>query len=106
MGRPIGSMNREKPFSSALLIELRNNPLALRRIAAKLVEKAEEGDLAATREIADRLDGKPSQVIDRRELPLEQLTDAELVVIATGASPEHREDSEVLLLPPGPKSTG
>ena len=44
MGRPIGSMNREKPFNSALLIELRGNPPALRRIAAKLVERAELTD--------------------------------------------------------------
>ena len=47
MGRPIGSMNREKPFNSALLIELRSNPHALRRIAAKLIERATEGELAA-----------------------------------------------------------
>jgi hypothetical protein len=55
MGRPIGSVNREKPFNQALLMTLRSNPVALRRIAAKLVEKAEEGELAAIREIADRL---------------------------------------------------
>ena len=28
---------------------------------------AEEGDSAAIRELADRLDGKPAQVIDRRD---------------------------------------
>ena len=106
MGRPIGSVNREKPFNRALLIELRNNPLALRRITAKLVEKAEEGDLAAIREIADRLDGKPAQVIDRRDLPVTELTDAELFAIAAGGLPERKEEhTKVLLLPPGPKST-
>src|SRR3954451_3710853 len=61
MGRPIGSVNREKPFNDALRIALRGDPLRLRRIAEKLAEKAEEGDLAAIRELADRLDGKPSQ---------------------------------------------
>jgi hypothetical protein len=59
MGRPIGSVNREKPFNDALRIALRGDPLRLRRIAEKLAEKAEEGDLAAIRELADRLDGKP-----------------------------------------------
>ena len=103
MGRPIGSLNREKPFNQALLMTLRSNPVALRRIAAKLVEKAEEGELAAIREIADRLDGKPAQVIDRRDVPLNQLTDEELLAIAAGALPE-REEMKVLLLPPGPKS--
>ena len=36
MGRPIGSMNREKPFNDALRIALRGDPLRLRRIADKL----------------------------------------------------------------------
>src|SRR6186997_2023554 len=61
MGRPIGSVNREKPFADALRIALRGDPLRLRRIAEKLAEKAEEGDLAAIRELADRRDGKPLQ---------------------------------------------
>ena len=61
MGRPIGSVNREKPFNDALRIALRGDPLRLRRIAEKLAEKAEDGDLAAIRELADRLDGKPAQ---------------------------------------------
>ena len=103
MGRPIGSMNREKPFNQALLMTLRSNPVALRRIAAKLVEKAEEGELAAIREIADRLDGKPIQMLDRRDVPLNQLTDEELEAIAAGALPE-REEMKLFLLPPAPKS--
>jgi len=61
VGRPIGSVNREKPFNDALRIALRGDPLRLRRIAEKLAEKAEDGDLAAIRELADRLDGKPAQ---------------------------------------------
>jgi hypothetical protein len=101
MGRPIGSTNREKPFNDALRIELRSNPLALRTIAGKLIEKAEEGELAAIREIADRLDGKPVQMLDRRDVPLNQLTDEELLAIAAGALPEREE---ILLLPPAPKS--
>ena len=104
MGRPIGSLNREKPFNQALLMTLRSNPVALRRIAAKLVEKAEEGELAAIREIADRLDGKPVQMLDRRDVPLNQLTDEQLLAIASAGLPE-REETKILLLPPGPKST-
>jgi hypothetical protein len=61
MGRPIGSVNREKPFNDALRIALRGDPLRLRRIAEKLAEKAEDGDLGAIRELADRLDGKTPQ---------------------------------------------
>ena len=36
---------------------------ALRNIARKLIEKAENGEDSAIREIADRLDGKPAQAI-------------------------------------------
>jgi hypothetical protein len=60
MGRPIGSANRQKPFNDALTIALRGDPLRLRRIADKLAALAEGGDLAAIREVADRLDGKPA----------------------------------------------
>jgi len=99
MGRPIGSVNREKPFNDALRIALRGDPLRLRRIAEKLATLAEEGDLAAIRELADRLDGKPAQVIDRRDAVIEELTDADLHLIASGGL----ERPKVLLLPPAAK---
>jgi hypothetical protein len=99
LGRPIGSSNREKPFNDALRIALRGDPLRLRRIAEKLAEKAEEGDLAAIREIADRLDGKPAQVIDRRDAAIE---DAELHIIASGGLSVPQKP-KVLLIPPVPK---
>ena len=88
MGRPIGSVNRQKPFNDALLMTLRSNPLALRRIAAKLVERAEEGDLAAIREIADRLDGKAPQAVEVGDVPFDRLTDAQLNAIAAAALPD------------------
>ena len=50
----------------------------LRAIARKLLERALEGDLQAIREIADRLDGKPAQVIERGDVPAEMMTDGEL----------------------------
>src|SRR5204863_7323504 len=90
LGRPIGSVNREKPFNDALRIALRGDPLRLRRIAEKLATLAEEGDLAAIRELADRLDGKPAQVIDRCDAAIEELTDSELHLIASGGLPNSR----------------
>jgi hypothetical protein len=43
-------------------------------------------------------------VIDRRDLPVAELSDEELRAIAAGALPE-RDETKILLLPPGPKST-
>ena len=99
MGRPIGSVNREKPFNDALRIALRCHPLRLRRIAEKLTEKAEEGDLAAIRELADRLDGKPVQMIDRRDAAIDELSDADLHIIASGGL-SMPQSAKVLLIPP------
>ena len=102
MGRPIGSVNREKPFNDALRIALRGDPHRLRRIADKLATLAEEGELGAIREVADRLDGKTAQVIDRRDVAIEELSDAELLIIASGGLSVPQK-AEVLLIPPPPK---
>jgi hypothetical protein len=86
-----------------LRIALRSDPLLLRRIAHKLTERAEEGDLAAIRELADRLDGKPAQVIDRRDATIDELSDAELHIIASSGLSVPQEP-KVLLIPPPPKA--
>jgi len=102
MGRPIGSVNREKPFNDALRIALRSRPLALRRIADQLLDKAEQGNLAYIHELADRLDGKVTQMVDRRDLPIRELTDAELHhIIASGGLAA--KEPKVLLIPPTQK---
>lgn len=61
------SGRREKPFLDALRMELAaagKDHKALRAIARQLIAKAEEGDMMAIREFADRLDGKPMQAIE------------------------------------------
>jgi hypothetical protein len=102
VGRPIGSVNKERPFKAALKVALNSDPLRLRRIADKLAERAEQGDLVAIREIADRLDGKPAQVVDRSDAPVEELSDAELYLIASGRV-SRTEKPKVLLISPPPK---
>ena len=68
-GRPLGAQNKDKPFRDALRMELaalgEDDPKALRGLARKLLQSAADGDnsLAAIREVADRLDGKPAQAI-------------------------------------------
>ena len=80
MGRPIGSVNRQRPFADALRMEIYagNDPRRLRAIARKLIEMAEGGDLPAIKEIGDRLDGKCAQAIERGDVTAEMLSDAEL----------------------------
>ena len=42
---------------------VKQNPNRMRAIAEKLMDMAEEGDMAAIREMGDRVDGKPAQQI-------------------------------------------
>jgi hypothetical protein len=62
-GNP-GGKAKEKPFRDALNLAIADageDRKKLRSIAAKLLNKADSGDIAAIREVADRLDGKPAQ---------------------------------------------
>ena len=70
MGRPKGAENRDKPWRSAIrkaVHELRaadgddKKVKALGLLADRLVTKGLEGDIAAIKEIGDRLDGKAVQ---------------------------------------------
>jgi hypothetical protein len=93
-------MNRAKPFNDVLRIALKARPHSLRRIVDRLVDGAEEGNLHYIREIADRLDGKPVQAIDRHDVVITALSDEELVLIATGGRTEVT-DEELLLIAAG-----
>jgi hypothetical protein len=55
---------QEKPFADALRMEvaaLKGDRKSLRLVARKLIEKAEDGNMAAIKELADRTDGKSIQ---------------------------------------------
>jgi hypothetical protein len=97
MGRPIGSQNRQKPFADALRVALLSGGgRRLRVIAERLAEKAEQGDLQAIQQIADRLDGKCAQSIERGDVPAEMLSDAELFAIMRGGSREPLDEPSPL----------
>lgn len=67
MAAPKGNTNSSK--SNRLWAEtirraaVQSDAARLRRIAEALLDKAEEGDIAAIKELGDRLDGKSSQQI-------------------------------------------
>ena len=98
MGRPVGSVNRDKPFNDVLRIALKARPHSLRRIADRLIDKGEEGDLPSIRELVDRLDGKATQAIECADVPIERLTDEQLLAIAAGGVPDN--DMMPKALPP------
>lgn len=57
---------RDKPYLVALRMEIAaagEDSKALRRIAKAHLEKAAAGDIAAIKELADRLDGKVPQAV-------------------------------------------
>lgn len=61
------SGRREQFFLTALLMELKaagKDMPELRSIARQMIDKAVEGDPTFTRELIDRLDGKPRQAIE------------------------------------------
>jgi hypothetical protein len=62
-GRPLGAENKDKPYREALRMEIAaaDDFKGLRAIARAHLDKARSGDMAAIKELADRLDGKPAQ---------------------------------------------
>lgn len=85
---PSKGVKPDKLIRDALMVAAmrvhEDDPQGRRKLAiaaAKVVEKAVEGDLAAFKEIADRIDGKAPQSLDvttTHERAIEELTDAEL----------------------------
>ncbi|UVO28128.1 hypothetical protein [Bradyrhizobium arachidis] len=103
MGRPIGSPNRAKPFADALRVALLSGGgRRLRIIVEQLAVKAEQGDMAAIQQIGDRLDGKPSQAIERGEVSVEMLSDAELLAIIRDGSHEPKNEPVLICGPDAP----
>jgi hypothetical protein len=97
MARPLGSQNKDKPFATALRMELAalgdDDPKALRGLARNLIAIAagSENALPAIKEIADRLDGKPAQestvtIDDKRDAT--DWTRDELVAFLRNATPD------------------
>lgn len=86
-GNPGGTI-REKQFLAALERAVKQDDgKKLRAAAEKLLDCAAAGEPWAIQQLADRLDGKPTQQVDmtvRREP--KELSDADLANIAAGGS--------------------
>ena len=66
MAAPLGNHNAAKGtlWRDALRMELAKDKKRIRRLIAALLDKGETGDVTALKEIADRLDGKPTQALE------------------------------------------
>ena len=66
-GNPGGRPKRDKIWREAINRAIKRreekDPLALERLADKLLVKVDEGDVAAIKEFGDRMDGKVPQAI-------------------------------------------
>ena len=101
MAAPPGNKfaSHDKPWTRALQRHVQQNPDLLRRIAIATFAKAEDGDLGALKEIADRLDGKPAQSVDisgslNTGKTAKELTNDELAAIATGSGGGVADEAE------------
>jgi hypothetical protein len=78
-GNPNGRPKRDKFLTQQLIAELRlidpkTQVNRTRRVIQALIDKAEEGDVAAIREVLDRVEGKVTQIIGGdEESPLDLL---------------------------------
>src|SRR5689334_6296823 len=66
-GNPGGRPKRNKIWQEAIIRAIKrreqDDPLALEKLADKLLRKMDEGDVPAFREFGDRMDGKVAQAI-------------------------------------------
>jgi hypothetical protein len=103
-GAPKGNNNaaKAKVWSAAIdrAVEKRygkDRVEALATLADKLLDNCEEGDMAALKELGDRLEGKAVQSTEMtfpQGNSAERLNDDELANIATGSSPGAAEQTE------------
>src|SRR5215831_17721578 len=77
LSRPPRGQQRDKPYREALRMELAaagEDMKKLREIARTHIEKAAAGDMQAIKELADRLDGKPAQMLEHSGPDSEPIT--------------------------------
>ena len=76
---------KSRQFYNMLNVALsdeKKNPRALRKIADKLIAEAQKGEAWAIKELADRLDGKPAQmIVGDEEQPLTLIGKIERVIV-------------------------
>jgi hypothetical protein len=91
LSRPPRGQQRDKPYREALRIELAaagENMMALREIAKVHIAKCKDGDMRAIKELADRLDGKPAQILDLSDPDSNPIKKIVTEIVHVNLSPE------------------
>ena len=100
-----GGSKPDKHWRNAIILAVHErvagegSPQKLRAIAEKVVELAIDGDMAAIKEIGDRLDGKPHQSDDVAVArDVQEMTDAELLEVVEAAQTSISAEDEGLVV--------
>src|SRR5215831_16925303 len=91
LSRPPRGQQRDKPYREALRMELAaagDNMKKLRAIARVHIARCEAGDMQAIKDLADRLDGKPAQILDLNDPDKPKITKIVHEFVHVNASPE------------------
>jgi hypothetical protein len=91
LSRPPRGQQRDKPYREALRMELAaagEDMKALREIAKVHIAKCKEGDMRAIKELADRLDGRPAQILEHSSPDSNPITRIVSEIVHVNLSPE------------------
>src|SRR5262245_27515294 len=101
LSRPPRGQQRDKPYREALRMELAaagEDMKKLREIARVHIARCEAGDMQAIKELADRLDGRPAQILERTAPDRELTKIVNEIVHVTRTPEEIAADGEEPLL--------
>jgi hypothetical protein len=91
VNRPPRGQQRDKPYREALRMELAaagEDMKKLREIARVHIARCEAGDMQAIKELANRLDGRPAQILEHSGPDSNPITRIVSEVVHVNLSPE------------------
>src|SRR5258708_29206055 len=91
LSRPPRGQQRDEPYREALRMELAaagEDMKKLREIARVHIARCEAGDMQAIKDLADRLDGRPAQVLEHSGPDSEPITRIVREIVHVTQTPE------------------
>src|SRR5215813_8004203 len=97
LSRPPRGQQRDKPYREALRMELAaagEDMKKLREIARVHIARCEAGDMQAIKELANRLDGRPAQILEHSGPDSEPIGRIVREIVHVNVSPEEISAAE------------